>query len=41
MLVQNSSIPGDCQEELTVSLGLLLRLASEAHAIIYSIFSTG
>lgn len=41
MLVQNSLIPGDYHEELTISLGLLLRLASEAHTIMYTIFFTG
>lgn len=38
MLVQNSLIPGDYQEELTISLGLFLRLASEARTIIHYIF---
>lgn len=41
MLVQNSLVPGDYQEELAISLGLLLRLASEAHTLMYTTFSTG
>ena len=40
MLVQNSLFPGDYHKELAISLGLLLRLASGAHAVIHIIFST-
>lgn len=40
MLEQNSLFPSDYHEELAISLGLLLRLASGVDVVTHIIFST-
>lgn len=40
MLVKNSLFPSDYHEELAISLGLLLRLASGVQVVTHVIFFT-